>query len=288
MQQKFFLASLVASFLAFSPVTHAQYTPSQPGSLGVGEMTESSIEWKFNLGGALVNEVQLFVGDEKAARVTLRVPNYALSIIETGLSPNTRYEGRKVRAVYFGTAGPFSDAFHAVYTLQKVPGLRFEPFPPHNAFIYADGAVNVGTGMSAWQLYDVTHKKIWNWITTDTFQSGPFEAGKTYVFQVRARNADGVLTAWSQQISYTVPVEAGKSSSSSSGSPEAPGGPSGKIVVNVAMLNVRTQPSLAGKLIGIVRQGQSFSVLELKNGWYRIQFVLGKEGWVSGKYATTK
>ena len=61
----------------------------------------------------------------------------------------------------------------------------------------------------------------------------------------------------------------------------------GTVVVlrpGVGTLNVRTRPSLEGKVIGSITPGQEFTVLKTQNGWCRIQFTPGTKGWASGRY----
>jgi len=275
----FYTTICFIGFFAFFGNTHAQYMPSAPGMLGVGAVTENSIEWTFNLGGSLVTEVQLFVGDETAPRVTQAVANYATSIVETGLAANTRYDTRRVRAAYYGTAGAMSAVFPAGVTLQKVPSIRFEALPPNNTFLYVENATQIGTELSAWQLYEVERDTAWRWIKTESFQSGPFEPGKSYAFKVRARNLVGRASEWSQPITYTPPA------SETSPAPSVPT-VTKKVAVKqgVAALNVRTLPSIAGKRITVIRPGIMYDVLGEENGWYRIQFSSTVTGWVSGKY----
>ena len=250
--------------------------------LGAGLVTENSIEWTFSLGGSLVTEVQLFVGDETTPRITQAVANYAGSIVESGLVANTRYENRRLRAVYYGTPGAMSGVFPAGVTLQKIPSLRFEALPPNNVFLYVVGATQIGTELSAWQLYEVERDTAWKWTKTETFQSGPFEAGKSYAFRVRARNLVGKASEWSQPIAYT-PL----ASETSLASPTSPVPTAAKKLVvkqGVFALNVRTLPSILGKRIGVIGPGAAYEVLGEENGWYQIQSTPTTAGWVSGRY----
>ncbi|MDO8558079.1 MAG: SH3 domain-containing protein [bacterium] len=274
-------------FFALATVVRAQYTPSVPGSLGIGKVTPSSVEWTFNLNGAMVTEIQLFVGDETSPRVKQAVANYATSIVETGLTANTRYENRKIRAMYYGTPGPFSNTFPAALTLQKIPTLVFEPLPPNNILIRTEGDAGTGEGLTAWQVYNVTQGELRGLVSTQNLQLGPFESGKTYVFKVRAQNVDGMLTDWSSGISYTMPGPLSSSPSpSSSANPQA--GQRIVLKLGVSALNVRTLPAISGRRIGYMRPSQEFEALETQNGWYRIQFTSTVQGWVSGKYVRAK
>jgi len=49
-------------------------------------------------------------------------------------------------------------------------------------------------------------------------------------------------------------------------------------------LRVRSEPGLSGKELGKVNPGDKFTVLDEKNGWYKIEYTKDKEGWVSGTY----
>jgi len=51
-------------------------------------------------------------------------------------------------------------------------------------------------------------------------------------------------------------------------------------------LRVRSEPSLQGAEVAKVNTGESFSLLEEKDSWYKIVLKDGKEGWVSSQYAT--
>ena len=50
-------------------------------------------------------------------------------------------------------------------------------------------------------------------------------------------------------------------------------------------LRVRTGPSTAATEAAKVKPGEKYPFLEEKNGWYKIEYQEGKEGWVSGRYA---
>lgn len=53
----------------------------------------------------------------------------------------------------------------------------------------------------------------------------------------------------------------------------------------VSYLKVRSSNSTGSAQVGQVNEGTIFDVLEVKNGWYKINYETGKEGWVSGTYA---
>jgi uncharacterized protein YgiM (DUF1202 family) len=49
---------------------------------------------------------------------------------------------------------------------------------------------------------------------------------------------------------------------------------------------MRSTNSTAGKLLGLAKKGEVYSVLEEKSGWYKITTSKGVIGWISGAYAT--
>lgn len=52
----------------------------------------------------------------------------------------------------------------------------------------------------------------------------------------------------------------------------------------IGYLKVRSSNSTGSTQIGKVDEGAIFDVIEVKNGWYKIIYEPGKEGWVSGTY----
>nr|WP_159129893.1 SH3 domain-containing protein [Rossellomorea marisflavi] len=52
--------------------------------------------------------------------------------------------------------------------------------------------------------------------------------------------------------------------------------------VNVESLLVRDEASLNGGIVGKVTRGESYSILEESNEWYRIKLSNGEDGWVAG------
>lgn len=56
------------------------------------------------------------------------------------------------------------------------------------------------------------------------------------------------------------------------------------IPTGVGFLRVRDTNSTAGREVGRVDIGKQFTVLEEKTGWYRIEYVAGKQGWISAQY----
>lgn len=63
------------------------------------------------------------------------------------------------------------------------------------------------------------------------------------------------------------------------------------IVINqtpTGWLRVRGEASIASPEVTKVNPGQEFEVLEEKDGWYKIAYEKGKEGWVSSEFVTVK
>ena len=56
------------------------------------------------------------------------------------------------------------------------------------------------------------------------------------------------------------------------------------ITINVPKLRVRSLPSLNGKIIASVSDGQEYSILDERDGWYKINYEGSKTGWVMKKY----
>ncbi|MBS4173659.1 SH3 domain-containing protein [Bacillus sp. FJAT-49736] len=54
--------------------------------------------------------------------------------------------------------------------------------------------------------------------------------------------------------------------------------------VNVNSLNVRSTPSLNGKIIGSISQGQSFAIVKEQNNWIEIKLKNNQVGWIAGWY----
>ncbi|MBS4222542.1 N-acetylmuramoyl-L-alanine amidase [Lederbergia citrea] len=54
-------------------------------------------------------------------------------------------------------------------------------------------------------------------------------------------------------------------------------------IINVDLLNIRSEPSLSGVIIGKMHQGDPVKVLEEKNGWSQIEFQSG-EAWANSNY----
>ena len=64
--------------------------------------------------------------------------------------------------------------------------------------------------------------------------------------------------------------------------------PSEEIIISQALevpLNVRQGPGADYSVIGVVYAGESYTLLEELEGWYKIEFEDGKEGWVSATYS---
>jgi uncharacterized protein YgiM (DUF1202 family) len=56
-------------------------------------------------------------------------------------------------------------------------------------------------------------------------------------------------------------------------------------VVTVNSLNVRAIPSTKGTVLGTLKKGMEVRVLEVKNGWKKVQSDgAAPEGWVAGDY----
>ncbi|MEW9049506.1 MAG: SH3 domain-containing protein [Neobacillus sp.] len=73
-------------------------------------------------------------------------------------------------------------------------------------------------------------------------------------------------------------VQTGETTSQASGG----SGPIG--TVTASNLSVRTNPSLNSSVIGSIQQGQTFTIVEEKNNWVKIEYKPGTFGWAAGWY----
>lgn len=55
---------------------------------------------------------------------------------------------------------------------------------------------------------------------------------------------------------------------------------------SVGFLRVREKPSTTSTELAQVKPGEKYSLIEEENGWYKIPYEIGKEGWVAGQYVT--
>ncbi len=53
-------------------------------------------------------------------------------------------------------------------------------------------------------------------------------------------------------------------------------------------LRVRNEPSVSASEAAQVRPGDRYSVIEEQEGWYKIEYKEGSEGWISSEYATAE
>jgi hypothetical protein len=276
MRKIYLLIPLFALFFVLS--ASAQYMPAAPGYLGVGKVTANSVEWTFNLSGAMADHVQLFVGDSKEPVLVKSVTGDFMSIEETGLQSGQKYTGRKVNSSYFGVNGSMSLEFPAAFTLTKSPEVTLEVLSGKNLNFKTD--FSTSGGEEAWQVMNETLGKMHDWVKTADLQLGPFEPGKEYVFLLRAKNSTGSVGEWSHPVKYTI-------TASSVGiytvGTDTGAKKTAVLKPRVRGLNVRTLPSMAGKIISVITPGQVVEISDEKTGWMKVS-VNGKEGWSYGEY----
>ncbi len=86
------------------------------------------------------------------------------------------------------------------------------------------------------------------------------------------------------------PEASPKASATPKATPKTQGSPPPKPYVEildtpVGFLRVRAEASTSSEEIGRVNPGEFYSLLDEDNGWYKIEYEEGKEGWISGQYA---
>ena len=67
--------------------------------------------------------------------------------------------------------------------------------------------------------------------------------------------------------------------------PQAPTPPEMRYVT-ASSLNIRSEPSTAGSIVGKLPTGHQISILEKSNGWLLVQSVTAGRGWVSEQYTS--
>ena len=58
-----------------------------------------------------------------------------------------------------------------------------------------------------------------------------------------------------------------------------------RVTTKKSVLNIRSKPSLKGKVVGKLKRGAAVMLLEETTDWYRIVYSAGKDGWVSRRYS---
>jgi len=99
--------------------------------------------------------------------------------------------------------------------------------------------------------------------------------GSWYKIKLADSTVGWVSVLYVQTIGY-------KASSSPVNTPSG----TGKIIINVSSLNVRSNASTKSKLIATVRKNEVYKYSEIKNGWYKIVTPSGSSGYVSGDYVS--
>ena len=56
--------------------------------------------------------------------------------------------------------------------------------------------------------------------------------------------------------------------------------------VTATALNVRAEPSTDTEALTLVRKGDALTLIEERNGWYRVRLASGQTGWVSTQYVS--
>lgn len=101
-------------------------------------------------------------------------------------------------------------------------------------------------------------------------------------FQLALQNEGGTASE-----SATVTPGAGGSTTSSTSNTTAGNGP--YVVIKdtpTGFLRVRMAPSVSATEAAQVKPRDKYTYTDEQNGWYKITYDTGKEGWISGQYAT--
>ncbi len=200
------------------PVAAPTVPTAQPPTV----LSSSSIQWNFL--DRATNEVGFKLYDANSVLlVTSAVPDLN-NFVETGLNPNTQYS-RQVSAYHSSSESPLVSV-GTVYTLANKPSID-------TLIVTGEGAVALSIATSGnpsnttYSIYEVSVNK---WVqangtlgptavyqTNEQWLNGAAGIPVTgltpnalYLFQVQARNGDGVLTSFSEtkQIVVTRPVNA--------------------------------------------------------------------------------
>lgn len=103
--------------------------------------------------------------------------------------------------------------------------------------------------------------------------------------KVLSENNGWVEISYSGQSAWVSSEYISKQTNSAAGASNNANG--GKATVTATSLSVREAASLNAKVIGSIKKGQSFQVLEENGGWFKIEFSTGSFGWAAGWFMET-
>lgn len=92
-----------------------------------------------------------------------------------------------------------------------------------------------------------------------------------------------------EKIKKTTPTPTLTPGTISQATPTLQTGKGGNVLIKetpTGWLRVRAGPSQTSEEVARVKPGEKYPLLEEKSGWYKIPYEEGKEGWISGTYAT--
>ena len=118
----------------------------------------------------------------------------------TGLQPNTQYTFRVKARNYDGTETAYSSPT-SVYTYAAAPTVSGNSLTSSSINVTANGVSNLGTGSSAIYFECITEscsEGLNEWITVPTDSVTSLSGNSMYSIRVKARNADGIETAFSE------------------------------------------------------------------------------------------
>lgn len=183
--------------------------PQAPTTAAAQALSTTSIRWNFI--DTSTNETGFKVYDTNDVLRATCEGEDLLYCEETGLSPNTQYT-RKITAYNDEGESPFSEEVSR-YTLAPTPEISTGIVSLDSVDLVATGAANLTLGSSGFY-FDCTGENcdagLNEWVQIATASATGLSSNTQYEFRVKARNGDGVETAYSESSSaYTqiqVPV----------------------------------------------------------------------------------